>query len=50
MTSVPDDSKKIVKDAETIKREMQEVAKIRYDHHQQKRLRKLQVINSFAEQ
>jgi hypothetical protein len=33
MTSLPDDSKKIVKDPEIIKKEMEEVAKIRFEHH-----------------
>ena len=61
MNSLPDDNKKAVTDPEIIKkqqeiqkeataRELEEVAKIRFEHHQIKRLRKLQAINNVAEQ
>ena len=49
MTALPDDNKKVVKDPETIQREQEEVAKIRYEHHQIKRMRKLQVVSKAAE-
>ena len=60
MSSLPEDNKKAVTDPEIIKkqqeiqreatkRELEEVAKIRFEHHQIKRLRKLQAINNVAE-
>ena len=61
MSSIPEDNKKAVTDPEIIKkqqeiqkeatkRELEEVAKIRFEHHQIKRMRKLQAINNVAEQ
>ena len=50
MKALPDDSKKTVKDPETVKREQDEVAKIRFEHHQIKRIRKLQTLSKLADQ
>lgn len=49
-TSLPEDKKKVVKDPEILKKEHEEVAKIRFEHHQIKRMRKLQMIHSMIEQ